>query len=84
MCNEVVGIYPFAIKFCKIAKYLPFSQLHVAEFQIKSFSYILCFLRSHQLLSLFHFGFQLYFLPSNLYFHSHDISFVNVFDSFIP
>ena len=33
-------------------------------------------------LSLFHFWFEFHFLPSNLPLHSHDICFVNVFDSF--
>ena len=30
-----------------------------------------------------HFWFELHFVPSNLQLHSHDISFVNVCDSFI-
>ena len=41
-------------------------------------------LHSHQHLSLFHQWFELNFLPSNLYLHSHDICFTNVFDSLIP
>ena len=40
------------------------------------------FLHLHQHLSLFHFGFELYFLPSNLHSHLHDSCFVNIFYSF--
>ena len=50
-----------------------FSQLHVAEFQIKS-----RFLHLHQIISLFHHSLELHFLPSNLHLHSHDTCFVNL------
>ena len=40
-------------------------------------------LHSHWHLLLFHHWFKFHFLSSNLHFHSHDISFINVFDSFI-
>ena len=39
---------------------------------------------SHQHLSLFHHWSELHFLPSNLHLQSHGISFVNIFDWFIP
>ena len=35
-------------------------------------------------LSLFHHWFELHFFPSNFRLHSHDISFVNDLDLFIP
>ena len=47
------------------------------------FPHIRRFLQSHQHLLLFHFWFRLHFLLSNLHLQSHDICFVNVFDSFI-
>ena len=62
-----------------IVKFIPFSQLHAAGFQTIFFTYM-SFLHSHQHFSLFHHGPELYFLPSNLHLHSHDICFVNVFD----
>ena len=46
-----------------LAKYLLFLQLHVAGF-------------GHLL--LFHFWFELHFLPSNLLLHLHDVSFISV------
>ena len=45
------------------------------------FTYMLFTLDQH--LSLFHFWFDLHFLPSNLHLHLHDTCFVNVI-SFIP
>ena len=42
------------------------------------------FLHSHKHLLLFHHLFELKNFPSNLHLHSHDISFVKIFDSFIP
>ena len=70
-----------------ILSYLPFSQIHVAGFQMLSFLHTLCFfkfLHPHQHLSLFHFSFELHCLPSNLHSHLHDICFVNIFNSFAP
>ena len=58
-----------------LSKYLLFLQIHVAGFQIDSFSYTPCvfaFSHSHQDLSLFQFWFELHFLPSNLHLHSCD------------
>ena len=60
--------------------------LDVTEFQMQSFSHTRCFLgflNSHQHLSIFHFWSELHILPSNLHLLSHDICFVNFFDSFI-
>ena len=70
-----------------LAKYLPFSQLKVAGFQIQGFFAHMIFFRmlqSHQYQSPFNFWLELHFPPSNLHLHSLDIYFFNVFDSFIP
>ena len=42
------------------------------------------FLHSHQHLLLFHFRFELHFLPSNLHLHLHDMSLVEIFDLIFP
>ena len=67
-----------------LAKFFPFSQLHMEKLQTQYFSRTLRFLHSHRHLWLFHHSSELHFLPSNLHVHLHDICFVNVFDSFIP
>ena len=70
-----------------LAKYLPFSQLHVPKFELLSFSHKLCyfeFLNSQQHVLLFHFSFKLHLLMSNLHLHSHDTCFVNTHNLFIP
>ena len=43
-----------------LAKYFPFSQLHVAGFQIQSFWHILCFSHLHWNLLLFHHWLELH------------------------
>ena len=66
------------------AKYLSLLKLHVMGFQIYFFTLTLCFSHTHQHLLLFHFWFELHFLPSGLHLHLHDKCFFNIFDSFIP
>ena len=71
-----------------LAKCFIFLQLHVAEFQTESFS-DMCFLHSLWF-SWFYFCFYCHssidlnyiFSSSNLHLHTHDISFVKIFDSF--
>ena len=67
-----------------LSKYFPFLQIHSLQVQLH-YKYIHIheiFLHSHQHLLLFHHWFKLQSLLSNLHLHLHDISFVNVFDSF--
>ena len=71
-----------------LAKYCPFLQLHVAGFQ----KYIFC---THDVLlhfythiriycySNFYFNYILYHIKK-LHLNSHDMCFVNIFDSFLP
>ena len=66
-----------------IAKYFLFSQLHVAGFQRYFFSYASCFLHSHRHLLFFQYWSELHILPSYLHLHSHNLCFVNFFNSFI-
>ena len=67
-----------------LANYFPFSQLHVIGFQRQCFSNTRMFLHLHQHLPIFSHWFDLQFVSSNLYLHSHEICFVNLFDSCIP
>ena len=66
-----------------LAKYFPFSQLHVAGFQIYRFSHIWCFLYSHWHSLFFYHWSKLHFVPLGLHLHSHEICFINVFNSYI-
>ena len=67
-----------------LAKYFPFSQIHLLGFQTGFFSHTWIFLHSHRHLSLFHHWFELHFFPSKLHLYSHEMCFVNVLDLFIP
>ena len=71
------------ISFIILTKYLPFLQVHVAGYQIQTFSCI-CFLYLHWHLLLFHFWIELHFLSLHFHLYSYDTCLVNVFDSFIP
>ena len=64
-----------------LAKYLPFYMLQDAKY---IFFARIMFFRIFKLTSTFIVIALLYFLPSNLLMHSHDICFVTVLDSFIP
>ena len=58
-----------------LAKYFSFSQRHVTGVQIGYFLHTLCFFRflhCYRHLLLFHFWFELYFLPLHLHLHSND------------
>ena len=65
-----------------LLKSLLFALVYAVGFQRQCFSgtYFFVFLHLHRNLLLFHFWFELHFLPSNLHFQSHDICFVDVFD----
>ena len=66
-----------------LAKYFSFLKLHGKVMQVWSFLQIWSFLHSHQHVSLFHFPFELHFLPLNLHSHLHDIYFVKLFDTYL-
>ena len=82
--TSIISSHVIAESSIILAKYLPCWQLHVAGFQILSFSDTWRFLNSHRLSSLFHHWSELHFYPSNFHLHLHDISFVKIFDSFFP
>ena len=92
--TNVMVINKKASKICKFLEVLVIGTIFIGTGFVSSITlshvinellHTLCssgFLQSQQYL-LFHSWFELYFLPSNLHSHLHDVCFVKVFDSFI-